>query len=170
MKTVATHKTYGLVIGLILAVLSFGLYALNAQKTPGMQYLSYIPFLGGLVLNAIAFSKANDHQVTFGDVFASGFKASAIIALVITATTLLMLVAFPNMKDEAINMARIEMENQGKASEDIIEQSLEFTSKYFYVLMISGAVFGTILQGVVFSLIGAAIAKKKGRPNPMMNA
>lgn len=167
---VQTHKTYGLIIGLVLSVLSFGLYIAGLNQTSGIQYIGYLIFLAGIVMNAFAFSKANDHYVTFGNVFGSGFKASAIVALILTAASLIMVFVFPEMKDEAIEMARTQMEKDGQLGEDMIETSLDFTRKYFTPFMIAGAIFGTLFQGVLFSLIGAGIAKRKGPRNPLTAA
>jgi hypothetical protein len=40
--------------------------------------------------------------------------------------------------------------------------AINFTRKYWNVIIISGAIFGGLIAGALFSLIGAAAAPKKG--------
>ena len=161
------HLTYGLVIALAMIVVNVILYVTGLAFKPGMQYISEIPFLVGLILNAQAFSKANDGYVTFGQVFSSCFKASAIITLILLVWGFISSAIFPEMQEKALEMARENMEKQGKMSDEQIQTALDMTQKYFKLFMVAGVVFGTMFFGAIFSLIAAATAKKKGVP-PVM--
>ena len=71
-----------------------------------------IPFLVGILLNGIAFSKANDGYVTFGSVFGSCFKMAMIVTLVMVVWGFLSTwLSFPEMKcrNSAKHAAREEM-------------------------------------------------------------
>ena len=61
------------------------------------------------------------------------------------------------------------MAKNPKMTEEQINMALDMTRKYFNVFMVAGIVFGTLFIGAIFSLIGAAVAKKKkgGSPIPM---
>ena len=159
-----THKTYGLVIALIMVVFNVVMYITGmAFKQSALSYLGYLPFLIGIIMNANAFSKANDGYVTFGNVFSSGFKASAIITIILLAWTLLSIfVIFPEMKDKAMEMAMEKMAENPDMGEEELEMGVSMMKKFFVPTMIGGIVFGTMFFGAIFSLIGAAIAKKKG--------
>lgn len=103
-----------------------------------------------------------NNQVTFGNVFAHGFKMSAVIAVILIIWSVLsILVIFPEIKEKAIETARQQMEDGGKMSESQIDQALEITRKFFMVFVIGGALLGTLIIGAIASLIGAGIAKKK---------
>lgn len=170
MEKVQTHKMYGLITGIIVSVFYLVLYIANLSFKPGWQYVAYIPFVVGIFMNAIAYSKANDHYVTFGNVFSSGFKASAVIAIISVVWAILMTVIFPEMKDKAIEMIQEQAESRPGVSEEQIEMSLNITRKYWTVFMVAGAMFGTLFWGAVFSLIGALIAKRKGERPPSVMA
>jgi hypothetical protein len=161
-----THILYGFITGISMIILGVILYIAGLAFKPGVQYLVYIPFFIGVIINANAFSKANDGFVTFGNVFSSCFKACAIITIVGLAWGFISLMIFPEMLDKIMEMSRDGMEKKNMSSEQI-EQGMEFMKKYFKVFMIGGIVFFYMLLGAVFSLIGAAIAKKKGT-NPNM--
>ncbi len=157
------HLTYGLVTGLIMVVISVILYILNLSFKPGMQYITYIPFLIGLIMNANAYSKANDTMVTFGQVFSSCFKACAIVTLILLVWSFISLAVFPDMVDKAMEIARKSMVEKN-LSDDQIDKAIEMTKKFFTPFMIAGVIFGTMFAGALFSLIAAAVAKKSKVP------
>lgn len=159
---VQTHKTYGLLTALAIIIINVILYVAGLAFTEQWtSYVAYVPFIIGIILNAIAFSKANDHNVKFGQVFSSGFKACAIITLISIAWSLLSIyVVFPEMKDKALEIAAEQMYKNPDMKESDIETALNMTKKFFVPFMIAGIVFGYMFFGAIFSLIGAAVAKK----------
>ncbi len=162
MEKKQTHIMYGFVSGIAMAVVGLIVYLAGIAFKPGMQYISFIPFLVGIVLNAMAYSKANDTYVTFGNVFGSCFKATMVAALVTVAWAIITIFVFPEMKDKAINMTHDEMSKNPKMTDEMIDAALNITRKYWNVLVISAAIFGTLFYGAIFSLIGGAVAKKSG--------
>lgn len=160
-----THMMYGFITAIVMVILGVILYITNLSFKPGMQYIVYIPFLIGIIMNASAYSKANNADVTFGNVFSSGFKASAIITIVSIVWSIIFIMIFPEMKEKAFEMARQQMEAKNM-SEEQMDQAVEMTKKFFTPFMIAGVLFMYMLAGAIFSLIGAAIAKKNPRPTP----
>ena len=168
MEKKQTHIVYGFITGIIMVIIGLTLYLTGlAFKSNSMQYVSQIPFLIGIVLNAIAFSKANDGFVTFGNVFGSCFKMAMIVAIVMVGWSIICIFLLPEMKTKAMEMARENMVKNSKVTDEQIDMSLNIMSKYWNVIMLAGAVFGTLLYGAIFSLIGGAIAKKNGERPPM---
>src|SRR4051812_33701569 len=108
MEKKNTHVPYGLVTGVIAVVVSLAFYLSGLAFKPGIQYVAEIPLLAGIILNAIAFSKANDGFVTFGNVFGSGFKMAMIVSLVMIVWSIISIFVFPEMKVKAMEMARSE--------------------------------------------------------------
>lgn len=156
-----THLMYGLVTAIVMVVLSTVLYVMNLSFKPGMQYVTYIPFLIGVILNAVAFSKANDANVTYGNVFGSGFKMSALVTIIILVWSFISMMIFPEMATKGMELARQSMMEKNM-SEEQIDKAMTFMESHFKLFMVIGVVFWTILFGAIFSLIGAAVAKKNG--------
>ncbi|RYZ34518.1 MAG: DUF4199 domain-containing protein, partial [Sphingobacteriales bacterium] len=117
MEKKQTHLTYGALTGLAIVILMLILHIADLSFETWARYLPYLPFLIGLVLNARAYSKANDGYVSFGSVFGSCFKASAIITLVTLAYTIVAVYMFPEMKEKGLEMARAQMEESGNSDE-----------------------------------------------------
>jgi Protein of unknown function (DUF4199) len=169
MEKKQIHIPYGFITGLAMVIVGLIIYLAGAAFKPGMQYVSYIPFLVGILLNGIAYSKANDGYVTFGNVFGSCFKASMIVTIVIVAWSLASMAIFPEMKEKALTIAREEMAKNPKMTDDTIDAAINMTKKYWNVFLIAGAIFGTLFYGALFSLIGALVAKKKDAPPTVGN-
>jgi hypothetical protein len=165
MERKQTHLLYGALTGLAVVIVMLSLHVAGLSFEPWAQYVSYIPFLVGLILNAIAYSKANDHFVTYGNVWGSGFKASAIITLVVLAWSFISTLLFPEMHEKAMEMARAKMEERSM-DEEQIEQALNMTKRFFIPFMIAGVVFGYMIAGAIFSAIAAIFPKKKGEALP----
>jgi hypothetical protein len=159
-----THIAYGFITALALVILYVIFEVTGLSDKSGVQYIGWVIFLAGLILNGIAFSKANDADVTFGQVFGSCFKAAAIVAIVMVIWTVVMFMIFPGMETRMLEKVQEGMASNKRASEEQLEKGMALTRKYFKVFLAAGALFGTLIQGVIFSLIAAAIAKKKPRP------
>jgi hypothetical protein len=112
----------------------------------------------------MAFSKANDGYVTFGKVFGSCFRAVMIIALVMVVWNIICIYGFPEMKQKGLEAAREGMAKNPKVTDEQIDKFMQITNKWYNTMVIAGTVFGTLIMGAIFSLIGAAVAKKKGEP------
>ena len=154
---------YGFITALVMIIFNVVLYITGNSFEPWSQYVSYIPFLVGLILNGMAFSKANDAQITFGYAFGSCIKACCIITLCVLVWSFIAVMIFPEMKEKSLEIAQQSMAKKGLSDEQI-DQSLEMTKKYFTLFMVVGVVFGYMLVGAIFSLISAAIAKKDNNP------
>ena len=153
---------YGFITGLAMVLTTLIIHLAGATFVKGMGYMSDIPFLIGIILNGMAFSKANDGYVTFGSVFGSCFKASMIVAICVLSWSLISMVVFPHMKDDAIEFTRKEMAKNPQMTDDQIDMALGMTRKYWNVFLISGAIIGSLFFGTIFSLIAGGVATKKG--------
>jgi len=157
-----THIAYGFVTGIVMIIISVILYKAGVALKPGMEYVALIPFLIGTILYAMAFSKEMDGFVTFGNVFGKCFKMSMIVALMMAAWGIVTIYIFPELKEKVLEMMRTEMAKNPKVTEDQIETTVKAIGKFWNVIVIGGALLRTLFYGAIFSLIGAAVAKKKG--------
>ena len=162
-----SHFIAGLLIGLIIIVFSVAGYLTGIYKENWYNWAVNIVLFIAIVIACIAYANQKNNYVTFGNVFSHGFKTTVIIALIILAYTILsMVILFPDMKEKGLELAQKRMEERGNLTDEQIQQGMDFTKKYFMAFVIFGVMIGTLLFGVVASLIGAGIAKKKP-VNPM---
>lgn len=162
MEQKNTHVKWGLISGVLMVGITIALQLGGLDQKSFLGWLAYLPFVVGIILNAMAFSKANDGFVTFKNVFGSGFKASMIVTLLMIVWSVIYIYAFPEMKEKAIEMARAEMAKKPNMTDEAMDMGINIFRKGYTTIIISGALFGTLVMGVIFSLIGAGVAPKKG--------
>ena len=160
-KQITSHIVKGAILGGISILFSIIIYVFNLYTTQWLGYLSYAVFTGGIIYGNILFANQNDNNVTFGNIFAHGFKTTAVtIVISVLYTVLALYILFPDMVDKIIELSRVEMAKNPKLTDEMIEQGIAMTKKLFLPFAIAGAIFGTGFLGAIGSLIGAGVAKK----------
>jgi len=159
---VTTPQVKGFVISLMLIIYGLIVYFVDGMKHPELSYVQYAIFLAGIIWACISYSKQMNANVTFGNLFAHGFKTTAVVTIITLIYTILAFkVLFPDMVDKSIEVTRQKMEADGKASDSQIEQTVGMMRDHFTLFAVVGVIIGFAIMGAISSLIGAAIAKKK---------
>ena len=160
-KQITSHILKGAILGGISILFSIIIYVFNLYTTQWLSFLSYAIFIGGIIYGNILFANQNENNVTFGNIFAHGFKTTAVtIVITVLYTVLALYVLVPDLVDKIIEISRTEMAKNPKLTDEMIEQGIAMTKKLFLPFAIAGAIFGTGFLGAIGSLIGAAVAKK----------
>lgn len=157
---VTSHIVKGLVISLILLVISLVAHFSDQSQSTWAKWTPNILLFAGIIWACIIYSNQRNNNVTFGNVFAHGFKVSAVVAVFSIIFSVIFLLLMPEVKDKAIEVARQQMEEAGQMSSAQIEQAMSLTDRLFYVFLIGGILVLYLIIGCIAALIGAAIAKK----------
>ncbi len=163
-QTVTTSTTKGIVISLILIVIALATYFLNMNTSSALQYISYAVFIIGIIWSINMYGKQIDHNSTFGNYFAHGFKIAAIVTVIMIVYIVIFVYLFPDVREKAMDAARTRMQSQGKMTQEQINQAINITKKFFMVFLIGATLLGYLIFGALASLIGAGITKKNPRP------
>jgi len=99
--------------------------------------------------------------MTFGNLFAFGFKTSAVLTIIFILFLIIFNMLFPDLKEKGFEMMRGQLEEQGKISDSQIDDALEMGRKFFWPGLIGGTLLFFLIIGAIASLIGAGITKKK---------
>jgi len=162
-KKPISHFVAGLIIAAILVIYSIILNLLDLSQNKGLGWLSYIILVGGLAFFVNLYGKAKDHQVTFGNLFSYGFKATAITTLIMVVFIVIFFMVFPEFKEKIMDAAREGMEKNGKMTDEQIDQGMQMFERNFILFSAGGVLFMYLILGAIGSLIGAAITKKQPR-------
>ena len=150
----------GLIISLILIVITLVITLTGLEGNTGAGLIPMAVFIGGIIWGCTSFAKDMGGNVTFGNVFAHGFKiAAAITAIMVVFTAISLTFINPEAKNIALEEARRRLE-EGKMNDDQIDQTLAITRDYFLPMAIGGILLTYLIVGLITSLIGAAVAKK----------
>ena len=158
---VTTHIVKGLILSAFSIVFSVVMYVFNLFEYSWLNWVSTAVVMGGLIYGNILYANQNNNNVTFGNLFAHGFKTTAVLIVITTAYTVLAFkVFFPDMIDMILEISRKKMLENPQMTDEMIEQAMSMTKKFFVPFAIGGTILGTGFAGAIASLIGAGIAKK----------
>ena len=154
----------GIMISLVLIAFGLIIQFMNLKDNKALSSIGIVLFFAAIIGSCIYYAKQMDANVSFGNVFADGFKTSAAVtAIMIVFTIISLKFLFPEMIDKALEQAHENMVKQNKLSDDQIETAMTMTRKFFIPFAIGGALVIYLLLGAIASLIGAAAAKKNHR-------
>ncbi len=158
---VTTHIVKGLILSAFSIVFSVVMYVFNLFEYSWLTWVSTVVIMGGIIYGNILYANQNNNNVTFGNLFAHGFKATAVVIVINTAYNFIAFkVLFPDMIDIILEISRKQMLENPKMTDEMIEQAISMTKKFFIPFAIGGTILGTGFTGAIASLIGAAVAKK----------
>ena len=159
-KKPMSHFVAASVIAAVLIVYNLVLQFTGLWKNSSMAWISYILLVAGLIFFINQYGNALNNQVTFGNLFSYGFKATALLTLIMIAFTIIMFLGFPDMKEKMMDIARQKMEERN-TPDDQIQTAMEMWQKMFWVFTIGGIILVYAIVGAIGSLLGAAVTKKK---------
>ena len=163
-----THAlTYGLIVGIALALYSLILYllGLNLNKTAG--YVSYLILLGGIIYSTKTFrDNGLGGSISYAKALGYGTLVAFFAAIVSAVYTYLsMTVIDPDLISKMLEMVEEELVKQGSLSDDQIEQVLEMQKPFMTPTFIAAMVIPTFtFVGFIFSLITSIFLKKDQSP------
>lgn len=159
---VTTPVVKGLIVSLILIVLSVAGQFLDFDQQSWYKWLSSFILFGGIIACCILYANQKNHNVTFGNVFADGFKTSAVITCITILFTVVLFLVMPELKQRIFEQAATQAEKAG-AADDMVEKQQAMFKSMFWVFIIGGIMVTYLVIGAIASLIGAAVAKKQPR-------
>ncbi len=113
-KEITSHIVKGVIITLILIVFGLVTYFTGTYMNKAIQYIQYVILFGGIIWSCIMYANQLNNHVTFGNIFAHGFKTTAVImALLCVYTFISLKFIFPEMQDKIFLEARKNMEAAG---------------------------------------------------------
>lgn len=163
-QAVTTSTTKGIAISLVLIVIALVTYFLNMNTSSALQYASYAVYVLGIIWSVNFYGKQIDHNSTFGNYFAHGFKIAALVTAIMIIYIVIFVYLFPDVREKAMEAAKKRMESNGQITQEQINQGLLVTKKFFMVFIVAGTLLGYLIFGALASLIGAGITKKNPRP------
>jgi hypothetical protein len=162
MQTTSTI-TKGLIIALIMIISSLAVYFSGVDMNSPVKWLNYCILIAGVIFSIIQYGKEIDHNATFGNYFAHGFKVTATVTVIMIVYIIVFILLFPDFKEKALTEAAKNMDKQN-ISEEQKSTALDITRKMFTVAVIGGTLLGNIIIGAIGALIGAAVTNKNPRP------
>ena len=150
----------GIIIALIMIVLNLILHFTHQDANRSLAYLGIGIFIVAIIVVTILYSKDQQGQATFGNLFAHGFKVSAVVTLIMIIWIVLSYkVIFPEMPERIMNIQRAEALKRGIPEADL-ERGMAVSKKFFTTFAVGGTLLFYAFFGAIGALLGAAFSKK----------
>ena len=160
-KKITTPITKGLIIALVGAVLDLIAGFAHIKYETWWRWIPGIITFGLIIWACLNYASQMENNVTFGNIFAHGFKTSAVVVCFSIIYFLISVyLIFPETKDITLQMTREQMEKDPKYTQEVIDNAVDMTRRLFIPFALIGIVFFYLIFGSIASLIGAAVAKK----------
>lgn len=167
IKEPKTYLNYGVITGVILIMLFVLYYVFALYTNKALGWIPTLVFLVLIVLAQVNHAKALNGNITYGNLFATGFKTACASIAIYVVFLILFSLFVPSYKDQMMEVSRQAMVKKGLTS-DQINAGMAIGKRFFTVSLIGGTIIIELIFGVIASLIGAAIAKKNPQPqNPL---
>lgn len=161
-KKTLSNVNAALLLFLFMVVLTIVSNFWGLQANTQLRWVTYLIIVGGIIAVVIKYGKDRDNNVTFGNLFAYGFKTIAITTALFLVFSVLFYLIFPEYKAQLLEIARENaMKNVTPDNKDQLEKSVQLMDRFFWPGLIAGLMFSFAILGAIGSLIGAAIAKKE---------
>ena len=161
-KKPITPTAAGLIIGLTSVILFLGYYFTGLMFQQG--WTAWVPALVYAILVIVfisVWSNSKNNFVTYGECFGFGFKAVCITCLITFFFSFAFIYLTPEYKDHFMQVSKEQARLNKQATDEQIETGIKWVADHFMLIVLGFGLFINVLTGLVASLIGAGIAKKK---------
>jgi len=167
-ENVMTPAVKGVVLSLVLILISLILFFAGQSENKVLGLIPVTIFGVAIIWSCHYYTTQMKGNVTFGNVFAHGFKTSAATAAIVLVYTIIFIKFIsPEMVDKALIKVREKWEEQKLSAEQIKQYEITLRT-YFIPYVVGMAMLMYLIGGAIFSLIGAAVSKKNADPNPFV--
>jgi hypothetical protein len=170
---VTSHIVKGIILGIVSFFFTVILYVFNMYTSMlSLLLLELAVLIIGIIIAIIIYSNQNKNQIKFGNLFAHGFKMTAVMLIINIGFIILShYLLFPDLADKITTFYKNLVLNQTNLSADIkisFSNQMNEYKEHFVTKQINGTIIIKGISGFIASLIGAAVSKKKST-NPFEN-
>ena len=171
-KKVMSPIVKGIIITVAVIVFAVITTVIGIEKSQAFGWVQYILLIVGIIWACISYSSQKEGNVTFGNLFAHGFKVTAVVTCMFILYLILALkVIFPEIKDQSIAIMKTEMAKQPKQKNqpdnEQLEKIITGVSNNFVMITAGGTMVVFLIVGAAASLAGAVVARKNPNANPL---
>lgn len=160
-----SHIKKGLTVAAILIIFNIITQFTKTNFDEWTTFVFAAIIILGVVLSTYLHSKESSESLSFSTLFGYGFKTAAVVACIYFVYTILAVyIFFPGFVEEKLKRGIEEAKKQGAFDEFKMKQNAQaiegIGKKIIIYTHLAGSIMGTLLLGVIGSLIGAVVANK----------
>lgn len=157
----ATPAVKGAIITLVLLLAGAGLYFGADMANRRAVYILCALLVAGITVSANYYAKQMDGNVTFGNVFAEGFKTTAVVIVLSSICVFISLkFIFPGIIDKLLEAGTQQMKLSGADKEEI-KAYIDNARGYMVPIIIGIIIFSFGVVGAIGAAFGALVSNRK---------
>ncbi|MBC9795985.1 DUF4199 domain-containing protein [Sinomicrobium weinanense] len=163
-KTGKLALNYGLLTGGIMVLFGIMLYIMDMhyQRSWTIAIVNYIILALGIIIAMVQFKKLNGGFLSLSQSLKAGLGVALIAALIsVVYSLLLAYVIDPEMMDKSFELARQELQNSGKLTDEQIETQMEVGRKFAWIGYPVIIIFNLFIGFIISLITGAFLGKSK---------
>ncbi len=158
-KLSATYK--GLITGVFMLVVSAGIFYTQGNFDSNLQYITYALYVGGIIWTLNDFHKRNPENKSFKNYFTEGFRYFIVITFLMVLSTFIFAKMNEGMKEQMAINFRADLVADGSYTPGEIDTRVQKAKDYFVTMLTSGAIFGYLILGSMFTLLATLFFTKR---------
>ena len=163
-KKIISPLIMGLAIAAMLIVFAvISITVIGIDKSQNLGWIQYLIIFVGVIGSCMIYANQLDGNVSFGNVFATGFKVTTIFTCFFIIYLLLALtIIFPEIKEKTLTIMQAQMvkNKTGNGNQDEMNVIIGKIRDHFVSITAGGTAIGLVIIGTISSLVGALVAKK----------
>jgi hypothetical protein len=163
-KALKTHLNFGLLAGVVLVALFIVYYVFGLFSRSEVGFIPALVLIGFIIAAQISHAKALKGDITYGNLWAMGFKTTAVATCIFVLFLIIFILLVPGYKDMMTNLTTQFMVKRGLNQEQV-GKALDNYKRTFMATSVGGSLIFYLIVGSIAALIGAAIPKKNPKPN-----
>ncbi len=156
----------GLITGALMLAAALGLYYTKQPADSPLQYIVYLVYGAGIAWTLVSYRRSPAYASKFGSLFSQGFRCFIVVTLIMVSFTGIFSKMHPEFAEEAAIAYKaelLEQKNKSDLTPDQIEEQAASFQKSYTVQMVSFAIFGYLVIGVIITAAIAAAILLTGR-------
>ncbi|MBC7949770.1 MAG: DUF4199 family protein [Chitinophagaceae bacterium] len=148
----------GVITGIIMVLTTLLLIYTQSPSSP-VQYIVYAIYAGGIAWTLLAYYRSPEYSPKFGDIFSRGFRCFIIVTLIMVTFVGIFGYMHPEYAKKEAAAYKAYLDEDKKSNRTPIEKAemVRKMEKNFIVSNMSGAMFGTMITGAIFTAVGAGL-------------
>ncbi len=150
-KLSATTK--GLIAGILMVLISVGIYAVKGNFDNSLQYITYAIYVAAIIWALYDFKNSAAENKSFKEYFSTGFKCFIVITFVMVLFTFIFTRVDPSLKEQMAVNYREELASKGNYTAVEIDGMVQKAKDYFNIMLTSSAIFGYLVIGAMVTVV-----------------
>ena len=153
-----TPLIIGLITGVLMVILTLGLFYSKQPANTPLQFLAYPIYAGGIMWTLISYSRSADFTGKFSGLFGQGFRCFIMVTLIMVVFTGVFSMMHPEFAVEAATYYRESLLKDHNKTPAEIE---ELVKKQYTTGVVSITIFRYLIIGALFTAAGSGILMKR---------